>query len=197
MCNSRLANAPGTPPSRRINRGPISFFSSSLDPAPTSVQSSRPVERTSGRIDVTDSGSCDQENPHLEWCRFFCAPRTGTPSTVRHITQAVFFFFFKKKKFDTRTRTGKMEPFPHDKTDEVSMGNHDTVKELGSLVQQAQLRASVKSNRGSGNCAETRTQSFTSAVEKFLRDKPSTILHSEGTLPNHGQQPSTGICAHV
>ena len=31
MCNSRLANAPGIPPSRRTNRGPISFFSSSLD----------------------------------------------------------------------------------------------------------------------------------------------------------------------
>ena len=70
--------------------------------------------------------------------------------------------------FDTRTRTGM------ERTDEVSMGNHDTVKELGSLVQQAQLRAGVKSNRGSGNCAESRTHSFTSAVEKFLRDKPST-----------------------
>ena len=33
MCNSRLANAPGTPPSRRTNHGPISFFTSSLDPA--------------------------------------------------------------------------------------------------------------------------------------------------------------------
>ena len=80
-------------------------------------------------------------------------------------------------KFDTRTRTGT------ERTDEVSMGNHDTVKELGSLVQQAQLRAGVKFNRGSGNCAESRTHSFTSAVEKFLRDKPSTIL--------------TGICAQV
>ena len=76
--------------------------------------------------------------------------------------------------FDTRTRTGT------ERTDEVSTGNHDTVKELGSLVQQAQLRAGVKSNRGSGNCAESRTHSFTSTVEKFQRDKPSTILHSEG-----------------
>ena len=33
MCNSRLANAPGILPSRRTNRGPISFFSSSSDPA--------------------------------------------------------------------------------------------------------------------------------------------------------------------
>ena len=93
--------------------------------------------------------------------------------------------------FDTRTRTGT------ERTDEVSMGNYDTVKELGSLVQQAQLRAGVKSNRGSGNCAESRTHSFTSAVEKFLRHRPSTILHSEGTLSNHGQQPRTGICAQV
>ena len=40
-------------------------------------------------------------------------------------------------EFDTRTRTGT------ERTDEVSMGNHDTVKELGSLVQQAQLRAGI------------------------------------------------------
>ena len=77
------------------------------------------------------------------------------------------------------------------------LGNHDTVKELGSLVQQAQLRAGVKSNRGSGNCAESRTQLFACAVEKFLQDKPSTMLHSEGTLLNHGQQPRAGICAQV
>ena len=32
MCNSLLASAPGTPPSQRTSRGPISFFSSSLDP---------------------------------------------------------------------------------------------------------------------------------------------------------------------
>ena len=73
------------------------------------------------------------------------------------------------------------------------MGNHDTVKELDSLVQQAQLRADVKSNRGSRNCAESRNHSFTSASEKFLQDKPSAIMHSEGTLPNHGQQPRTEI----
>ena len=49
------------------------------------------------------------------------------------------------------------------------MGNHDTVEELGSLVQQAQQRAGAKSNRGSGNCAESRTQLIANAVEKFLR----------------------------
>ena len=32
MCNSLLASAPGTPPSGRTSRGPISFFSLSLDP---------------------------------------------------------------------------------------------------------------------------------------------------------------------
>ena len=41
--------------------------------------------------------------------------------------------------------------------------NHDTVKELGSLVQQAQLRSCVKSNRGTGNGAKSRTQSFANA----------------------------------
>ena len=87
--------------------------------------------------------------------------------------------------------------FSRQKPDEVSMGNHDTVEELGSLVQQAQQRAGAKSKRGSGNCAESRTQLFANAVEKFLRDKPSTMLHSEGTLSNHGQQPRAGICAQV
>ena len=83
------------------------------------------------------------------------------------------------------------------RTDEVSMENHDSVKELDSLVQQAQLWAVVKSNRGSGNCAESRTHSSSSASEKFVQDKPSAILHSEGTLPNHDQQPRTEICAEV
>ena len=77
------------------------------------------------------------------------------------------------------------------------LGNHDTVEDLGSLVQQAQLRAGVKSNRGSGNCAESRTQLFSCAVEKLLRDKPSTMLHSDGTRSNQGQQPRAGICAQV
>ena len=76
-------------------------------------------------------------------------------------------------------------------------GNHDTVEELGSLVQQAQQKAGTKSKRGSGNCAESRIQLFANAVVKFFRDRPSTMLHSEGTLSNHGQQPRAGICAQV
>ena len=113
------------------------------------------------------------------------------PSAVVATRRQVQIKPTKTPRFDTRTRTGT------ERTDEVSMGNHDTVKELSSLVQQAQLRAGVKSNRGSGNCAESRTHSFMSAMEKFLRDNPSTILHSEGTLSNQGQQPRTGICAQV
>ena len=57
----------------------------------------------------------------------------------------------------------------------LTLGNHDTVKELGSLVQQAQIRACVMSNRGSGNCAESRTQTFASAVEKFF---PRQSIHN-------------------
>ena len=48
------------------------------------------------------------------------------------------------------------------------MGNHDTVEELGSLVQQAQQRAGTKSKRGSGNYAESRIQLFANAVTKFF-----------------------------
>ena len=77
------------------------------------------------------------------------------------------------------------------------LGNHDTVEGLGSLVQQAQQKAGTKSKRGSGNCAESRIQLFANAVTKFFRDRPSTMLHSEGTLSNHGQQPRAGICAQV
>ena len=56
----------------------------------------------------------------------------------------------------------------------------------------------IKSANGcSRSVPEGRTQSFTSAVEKFVRDSPSTILHLDGTLSNHGQQPRTGICAQV
>ena len=77
------------------------------------------------------------------------------------------------------------------------LGNHDTVEELGSLVQQAQQKAGTKSKRGSGNCAESRSQLFANAVEKFFRDRPSTMLHTDGTLSNHGQQPRAGICAQV
>ena len=95
----------------------------------------------------------------------------------------------KVEEFDTRTHWHRENILMY------PLGNHDTVKELGSLVQQAQLRACVMSNRGSGNCAESRTQSFTGEVEKFFRDGPSTILHLDGTLSNHGQEPSTGICA--
>ena len=64
------------------------------------------------------------------------------------------------------------------------LGNHDTVEELGSLVQQAQQKAGTESKRGSGNCAESRSQLFANAVAKFFRDRPSTMLHSEGTLSN-------------
>ena len=70
------------------------------------------------------------------------------------------------------------------------LGNHDTVEGLGSLVQQAQQKADTKSKRGSSNCAESRIQLFANAVTK-------TMLHSEGTLSNHGQQPRAGICAQV
>ena len=72
------------------------------------------------------------------------------------------------------------------------LGNHDTVEELGSLVQQAQQTAGNKSKRGSGNCAESRSQLFADAVAKFLRERPSTMLHTDGTLSNHGQQPRAG-----
>ena len=37
------------------------------------------------------------------------------------------------------------------------LGNHDTVEELGSLVQQAQQKAGTESKRVSGNCAESRS----------------------------------------
>ena len=77
------------------------------------------------------------------------------------------------------------------------LGNHDTVKELGSLVQQAQQRAGTKSKRGTGNYAESRIQLFANAKAKCFRDKLSTMLHSEGTLSNHGQQPRAGICGQV
>ena len=104
----------------------------------------------------------------------------------------------KSQQLDTRTRTGTERTFfSWQRPDEVSMGNHDTVEELGSLVQQAQQKAGTKSKRGSGNCAESRSQLFANAVANFFRDKPSTMLHSEGTLSNHGQQPRAGICAQV
>ena len=77
------------------------------------------------------------------------------------------------------------------------LGNHDTVEELGSLVQQAQQKAGNKSKRGSGNCAESRSQLFADAVAKFFRERPSTMLHADGTLSNQGQQPRAGICAQV
>ena len=50
--------------------------------------------------------------------------------------------------------------FSRQRPDEYQLGNqanHDTVEELGSLVQQAQQRAGTKSKRGSGNYAESRT----------------------------------------
>ena len=116
-------------------------------------------------------------------------PRRGAPSSED---------FERKRKFDTRTRTGTERTFSHDRDlMKYPLGNHDTVEELGSLVQQAQQKAGTKSKRGSGNCTESRSQLFANAVAKFFRDRPSTMLHSEGTLSNHGQQPRAGICAQV
>ena len=68
----------------------------------------------------------------------------------------------------------RRDHFQHDREQMNNLlGYHDTVEELGSLVQQAQLRAGAKTKRGSSNCAESRTQLLSCAVEKFLRDKPS------------------------
>ena len=93
-------------------------------------------------------------------------PVTTNPATIQETSQ----------KFDTRTRTGT------ESTDEVSMGNHDTVKELGSLVQQAQLRAGVKSNRGSGNCFRITTHGCS-----LLTDgTPTTLARSQNTNSTAG-----------
>ena len=105
------------------------------------------------------------------------------------------------KKHYSLTRAhalARRDHFQHDREQMNNLlGYHDTVEELGSFVQQAQLRAGAKTNRGSGTCAESRTQLLSCAVEKFLRDKPSTMLHSDGTRSNHGQQRRAGICAQA
>ena len=125
---------------------------------------------------VLNATVCDCLSPRL------CETERSRPCLNN--TSTFNYHFHNFWQFDTRTRTGT------ERTDEVSMGNHDTVKELGSLVQRAQLRAGVKSNRGSGNCADSRTHSFTSAMEKqFLRHNPSTIVHSEGTLQTTASNP--------